>query len=280
VKFTRRAFVASAAAISTVSIIPRGVRAADDLHVAFIPEVATTSESITAKAPFVDWLAKATGRNVKLIIPTNYAATIEAVGNGSVDVAHFGGLSFLKAQARYGVQPLVQRTRDQAFHSLFITNVAGINALTDLKSKSFAFGDVLSTSGHLIPAKEMLDAGVDPDHDVVARFSGNHTNTALAVNSGRVQAGALDELVYGKMVADKVIDPAKARVFHTSAPFADYVWTAGKSVDAATAATITNAFIALKDGPVYALLGNSPYVKITNAEYDNLRAVANKLQLL
>ncbi len=279
-KLSRRAFVAGAAAVSTVAIIPRGIRAADDLHVAFIPEVATTYDSINAKQPFVDWLSKATGRNVKLIIPTNYAATVEALGNGSADVAHFGGLSFLKAQARYGAEPLVQRTRDKAFHSLFITNVPDIKTLADLKGKTFAFGDVISTSGHLIPAKEMLEAGVDPNKDVTARFSGNHTNTALAVNAGQVQAGALDELVYGKMVADKTIDATKARVFHTSAPFADYVWTVGKTVDAATATTITNAFLALKDGPVFALLGSSPYVKVTNAEYDNLRAVAQKLQLL
>jgi len=280
VNLTRRAFVASAAAFSSIALLPRIGRAADDLHVAFVPEVATTADSITAKQPFVDWLSKATGRNVKLIIPTNYAATVEAVGNGSVDLAHFGGLAFLKAQARYGVQPLAQRVEDRAFHALFITNAAEVKTLGDLKGKTFAFGDVISTSGHLIPAKELLEAGIDPNKDITARFSGNHTNTALAVNGGQVVAGALDETVYHKMVADKTIDASKARVFKTSEPFVDYCWAAGKTLDASTQSAIKNAFLSLKDGPVIQLLRGTTYVAATNAEYDNLRQVAEKLQLL
>jgi phosphonate transport system substrate-binding protein len=277
----RRAFIASAAAFSSVAILPRGIRAADDLHVAFVPEVATTADSISAKQPFIDWLSKATGRNVKLIIPTNYAATVEAIGNGSADLAHFGGLAFLKAQARYGVQPLVQRADDRAFHALFITSSPDVKTLADVKGKTFAFGDVISTSGHLIPAKELSEAGIDPNTDITARFSGNHTNTALAVNAGQVVAGALDETVYHKMVADKTIDDTKARVFRTSAPFVDYCWAAGKSLDAAGQTTIKDAFLALKDGPVTQLLrGSSTYVVATNAEYDSLRQVAQKLQLL
>jgi phosphonate transport system substrate-binding protein len=277
----RRTFIAGAAAFSTIAILPRGVRAADDLHVAFVPEVATTADSISAKQPFVDWLSKATGRNVKLIIPTNYAATVEAVGNGSADLAHFGGLAFLKAQSRYGAQPLVQRSDDRSFHALFITSSPDVKTLADIKGKTFAFGDVISTSGHLIPAKEMVENGIDPNKDITARFSGNHTNTAIAVNAGQVVAGALDETVYHKMVSDKMIDETKARVFRTSAPFVDYCWAAGKSLDAATQTAIKNAFLNLKDQTVAALLRGSPtYVVATNAEYDNLRQVAEKLQLL
>ena len=46
----------------------------------FIPEIATTPSSYAAKQPLVDMLARATKRTVKLVIPTNYAATVEAVG--------------------------------------------------------------------------------------------------------------------------------------------------------------------------------------------------------
>jgi phosphonate transport system substrate-binding protein len=278
---TRRAFVASAAAFSSIALVPRMSRAAGELHVAFVPDVATTADSISAKQPFVDWLAKSTGLDVKLIIPTNYAATVEAIGNGSVDLAYFGGLAFLKAQAHYGAQPLVQRIEDRAFHAYFITNSPDVKSLTDLRGKTFAFGDPISTSGHLIPAKDLDAAGIDPNKDLTARFSGNHTNTAIAVNAGQVLAGALDETVYKKMVADKTIDPTvKARVFHISEPFVDYVWATSKTLDPATAASVKRAFLALKAGPVLDLLRGTGYVAATNAEYDPLRTVAEKLQLL
>jgi phosphonate transport system substrate-binding protein len=280
VNFSRRAFTLGAAAAAAAPFVPRTARAADELHVAFVPEVATTSTSISAKQPFIDWLSKATGREVKLIIPTNYAATVEAVGNGSVDLAHFGGLAYLKAEAHYGVLPQVQRTEDRAFHALFITSSPDIKTLKDLKGKSFAFGDVISTSGHLIPAKELLEAGVDPNKDLTARFTGNHTNTALAVNAGQVVAGGLDETVYHQMVDNKQIDPAKTRILKTSEPFVDYVWTTSKTLDAATAAKIKAAFLALTDPAVLALLRGTKYVVATNAEYDPLRKVAQQLQML
>jgi phosphonate transport system substrate-binding protein len=280
VNLSRRVFTLGTAAAAVASVAPRAVRAADELHVAFVPEIATTSASISAKQPFVDWLSKSTGRDVKLIIPTNYAATIEAVGNGSVDLAYFGGLAYLKAEAHYGVVPLVQRIEDRSFHALFITNSPDVKTLADLKGKTFAFGDVISTAGHLIPAKDLLEAGVDPTKDLTARFTGNHTNTALAVNAGQVLAGGLDETVYHQMVANKQIDPEKARVFKTSEPFVDYVWTTSKTLDPATAAKIKAAFLALTDPAVLTVLRGTKYVVATNAEYDPLRKVAQQLQML
>ncbi len=277
---SRRTFALGTTASVAAALVPNLVRAAEDLHVAFVPEIATTPASISAKQPFVDWLSKAVGRNVNLIIPTNYAATVEAVGNGSVDLAYFGGLAYLKAEAHYGVVPQVQRAEDRAFHSLFITNSPDVKTLQDLRGKTFAFGDVLSTSGHLIPAKELLEAGLDPTKDLTTRFSGNHTNTALAVNSGQVLAGGLDETVYHALVAQGTIDPAKVRVFKTSAPFVDYVWTTSKSLDDATAANIKAAFLALKDPAVLSILRGTKYVVATNAEYAPLRKVAQQLQML
>jgi phosphonate transport system substrate-binding protein len=278
---TRRTFLAGIAATGAIlSIAPRRARAADDIHVAFVPEVATTPQSIAAKQPFIDWLQHATGRTVNLIVPTNYAATIEAVGNGSVDLAHFGGLSYLKASERYHADPLVQRTEDRSFHSLFITSSPDIKTLADVRGKTFAFGDVLSTSGHLIPAKELLEVKIDPDSDIQARFSGNHTNTAIAVNAGQVVAGALDETVYHKLVDDKTIDPQKARVFKTSEPFVDYTWATTQGLDPQVRAKIRDAFLTLNDQNVLALLRAKKYVPSSEAEYAALRTTARNLHLL
>lgn len=277
---TRRHFVVSLASAAAVAVSPRFARAADELRVAFVPEVATTPTSIAAKQPFIDYFAKATGRDVKLIIPTNYAATVEALGNGSVDLAHFGGLTYVKAAARYGARPIAQRIEDQHFHSLFITNDTGIGALHDLKGKTFAFGDVNSTAGHLMPVKELLDAHIDPDRDLVARFTGNHTTTALAVNAGQVIAGALDETVYHKLVDDKTIDPQKARVFFTSRAFVDYTWAVRPDLDSGLAASIQRGFLTLKDPAVLDLLRATRYVTVDDHEYDLLRSVAKSVGLL
>jgi phosphonate transport system substrate-binding protein len=279
--FSRRSFIlVSSGAVTLGGVLGARAFAADELRIGFIPEVATTPDSIAAKQPWVDYFEQKLGRKIKLIIPTNYSATVEALGNGSLDVAQFGALTYLKAQAHYGAKPLVQRVEDRHFHSLFITNDPKLSSLKELKGKTFAFGDVNSTSGHLIPAEELIDAGVDPEKDITSRFSGNHTNTAVAVNAAQVVAGALDETVYRKLVDDKTIDPTKARVFFTSRPFVDYVWAVRKDLDEPTVAAVKKAFIDLKDPKVLGVVRASAYVAADDHEYDTDRVVAKRLNLL
>src|SRR5262245_11901547 len=151
--------------------------------------------------PLIAYLQQATGAKVELTVPLNYAAVVEAFGAGKVDIAYFGGFTYVQAHKRFDAQPLVQRERDQAFHSLFITPAdSAIASLADLKGHSFAFGDVNSTSGHLMPEYFMRQAGVDPEVITKAIYTGGHDATALAVASKKVDAGALDEAVYEKLV--------------------------------------------------------------------------------
>ena len=131
---SRRSFLGTTAAAFAAAGLPRGARAAGELRVAVVPEVATTATSFSDKAPLVDMLHRATGRTVKVIVPTNYAATVEAIGNSGVDLAHFGGLTYVKANARYGARALVQRAADREFHALFIASAANANIKSPRRS--------------------------------------------------------------------------------------------------------------------------------------------------
>ena len=147
------------------------------LRISMIPTT-DPGNIIRQSQPFIDYLQKKTGAKVELTVPTNYAAVVEAVSNDRVDVAYLGGFTFVQASARVGAVPLVQRERDQKFHSLFITQTKNsIHSLKDLKGHSFAFGDVNSTSGHLMPAYFMQQQNVD--HSVInaAAYTGGHDAT-------------------------------------------------------------------------------------------------------
>lgn len=253
------------------------------INIGMVPDVGATPASLQEKAPLKDYLAQYLGRNVNLVIPSNYNETIEGLGNGSIDFAYLGGLSYIKAHRDAGVVPLVQRSADLEFHALFITAVnSSIRSLADLKGKKFVFGDVNSASGHLIPYLEMRQAGIDPDTDMKYRYSGSHQATAKAVESGAADAGALDETVYKAMIAEGKLDPAKVRVFFTSKPFVDYVWVARKDVDPATQEKFTQAFIQLKEGrddKLLQILRGKNFVKANNQEYSILRLVAQQLKM-
>jgi phosphonate transport system substrate-binding protein len=253
------------------------------IRVGMIPDAGATQVSAEEKAPLRDYLTKALQQPVELIIPTNYNATVEALGNGSLDFAYLGGLTYIKAHARYGVAPLVQRASDRQFHALFITQAGSpIRALADLKGKQFAFGDINSTSGHLMPYAALEKAGVDPDRDMKYRYTGSHPATAKAVEAGVVDAGAVDESVYQAMIADGKLDRAKVRVFYTTPPFVDYVWVARKDVDGAAREKFAKAFLALepgRDAKILEILRGDKFVEATDGEYDSLRRVATALKL-
>ena len=241
---------------------------------------------IRESQPLLSYLEKETGAKIELTVPTNYAAAVEAIASDQVDIAYLGGFTYVQASKRAAVVPLVQRDRDQNFHSLFITQVdSNISNLSDLKGHTFAFGDVNSTSGHLMPEYFMRESKVDPDVIARAIYSGGHDATALAVANKKVDAGALDETVYQRMVKDGKIDPSKVKVFYTTPPFYDYIWVARKGLDPKLAESFTAAFLKLDaNDPTHKtildLLNAAKYVKAVDSNYDKLRQAAKDSGLL
>jgi phosphonate transport system substrate-binding protein len=266
--------------LAPVTIVVAGDK---PIGVGMIPDAGATQVSIQEKAPLRDYLTTQMKREVNLVIPTNYNATVEALGNGSLDFAYLGGLTYVKAHRQYGVVPLVQRTSDLEFHSVFITGgSSAVKSLADLKKKTFAFGDINSTSGHLMPYMELKRAGINVDTDLKFRYSGSHPATAKAVESGAVDAGALDETVYNSMIAEGKLDKTKVRVFYTSKPFVDYVWVARKDTTAEERERFVQAFIGLKEGrddKVLQVLRGKSFVRANDENYRLIRQVAEELKM-
>jgi phosphonate transport system substrate-binding protein len=230
--------------------------------------------------PLARLLEKATGRRVQLTVPQNYAAVVEALVNGQVDVAHLGGLTFVQARRRGGVIPLVQRDIDRRFHSKFITARDDVRSLSDLAGKRFAFGDMNSTSGHLMPAYFMHKQEVDPKVIEGAVFTGSHDATALAVAEHRVDAGALDEVVWARLTQEGKVNPVKVRVFWTTPAFVDYLWVARKDLEPELQIKVERAFRTLDPGDetdriVLKVLGSTgAYVPADGAAYAPLEEAA------
>jgi phosphonate transport system substrate-binding protein len=272
------------AVLVAVGVSVAGANAAT-IRVGMVPDAGATQISVEEKAPLRAYLEKAIGQPVELIIPTSYNATVEGLGNGSLDVAYLGGLTYLKARARYGVAPLVQRDEDQRFHSLLITQAESpIKTLSDLKGKRFAFGDINSTSGHMFPYLAMSEAGIDPDKDITFRYTGSHAATIKAVEAGAADAGATDETVFKQMTSDGKADPAKLRVFYQTPPFVDYVWVARKDLDEPTRGAIIKAFTSLEGGHaeddrILDILRGKHFVPANDMEYDQVRTIAKRLGL-
>ena len=240
-KFLATLFVTAAAATAFAQT------AQTTLKVSAIPDENPT-ELQRKFAPLGKYLEAKTGLKVEFIPVTDYAATVEGLAAGKIDMVWYGGFTFVQAYLRSNKTaiPLVQRSEDAEFKSVFITTNPDIKTLADLKDKTFTFGSASSTSGHLMPRSFMLQAGIDPDKTLKrVAFSGAHDATALQVAGGKVDAGALNISVWEKMLAEKKIDTTQVRVFYTTPPYFDYNWTVRGDLDPALINKLRQAFLDL-----------------------------------
>ncbi|MBC7992627.1 MAG: putative selenate ABC transporter substrate-binding protein [Rhizobacter sp.] len=258
------------------------------LRVTAIPDESPT-ELARKFAPLGAYLESKLGMKVEWTPVTDYAAAVETLVNRKVDLAWFGGFTFVQANVRSNgkVIPLVQREEDERFRSVFITDArSGITKLEDLKGKTLSFGSASSTSGHLMPRSFLLAAKINPDVDLKrVSFSGAHDATIAAVASGKVDAGALNISVWEKFVADKKVDTAQTHVFFTTSPYYDYNWTVHADMPADLRNKIAQAFLALDPNTaqgkeILGLQRAARFVPTKADNYSGIRAAAENAGLL
>jgi phosphonate transport system substrate-binding protein len=218
------------------------------LRMSAIPDENPT-ELMRIYAPFAEYLQHEIGVPVQFTPVVDYAATVEGMVANKLDLVWFGGLTHVQARIRTNntAYAIAMREEDLKFTSVFITNPqANIKALQELKGKTFAFGSAGSTSGHTMPRYFLLKAGIVPEQDFSKfSYSGAHDATALWVQSGRVDAGALNASVWEKLLETKKVDPTQAFAFWTTPPYVDYNWTVRGNLDRGFVEKIKQAFLKL-----------------------------------
>ena len=284
---TLRSLFPRALAASLLFALGAAAHAQQVLRVTAIPDESPT-ELARKAAPLVKYLETRLGMKVEFTPVTDYAAAVETLINGKVDLAWFGGFTFVQASVRSGGKaiPIVQREEDERFRSVFITADPAIKSLADLKGKDVSFGAQSSTSGHLMPRSVLLQAGIDPDKEFKrVAYSGAHDATIAAVAAGKVQAGALNISVWEKFVAEKKVDTDKVRVFFTTPPYYDYNWTVSAAMPEALRAKLTQAFLALDRGTpegkeILELQRATRFVPTRPENYKGIEAAAKSAGLL
>lgn len=271
----KRALAVMVIALVTLgAAVARAAEPSKELRVSAIPDENPT-ELMRIYAPFAEYLSRELGLKVTYTNVVDYAATVEGLAAKKLDMVWYGGFTFVQARKRTGdAVPLVSREEDLHFHSKFITRKdTGITRLADLKGKTFSFGSVSSTSGHLMPRYFLLQNGINPEKDFAKfSFSGAHDATALWVESGKVDAGALNEAVWDKLVQTKKVDTTKVVVFWTTPPYVDYVWTVRGDLDKGLQERIASALLKLdyrkpEDKRLLDLHRTRRYVRVTPEDF-------------
>ncbi|HXY97090.1 MAG TPA: phosphate/phosphite/phosphonate ABC transporter substrate-binding protein [Steroidobacteraceae bacterium] len=236
------------------------------------------AEEITRRfTPLAEALARSTGRAVVVRVGVSYAEHIAAIGTGSVDIAYMGPALYVRMTGSYGPKPLLARqviNGDPARHGeIIVRQDSAIRSLQDLKGKRFAFSDPEATSGHVVPAAMLRDAGVPESALAQSAYLHSYRNVALAVLAGDFDAGAVREEIYREYA------PRGLRTLAHQPAVADHLFVASSGLSGAEVDALRRAFMELPGTPQgkVAMIAIDPamtaLVAARDSDYDNLRAL-------
>jgi len=230
-------------------------------------------------APLIEAIKGKTGLAVELILPKSYLELIELFGAGKVDVAYFGGYTFVLACERYGAVPLVMRDIDMRLvsHVLVHRDNNAVRELSDLRGARFSFGSRQSTSGHLMPRFYFSTLGIIPEECFSQiSFSGAHDKALRLIVDGTVDAGVANGQIVQQMLENSVDDALPLRIVWQSPAYVDYVWAVQSAMSEETRRAIKEVFLSLSrenkdhrrflDG-----IGAAYFLPAERSDFDNLR---------
>ncbi len=233
------------------------------------------------------------GIAVEYVAASDYEAAVDLFKKGEVQLAWLGGLTAAQAvKAVPGARSIVQGDSDPEFMTYFIAHKdAGLRPgnyfPADIAEKSFAFGPTLSTSGHLMPAWFIeKDSNKKPAafFRIKPVFTTSHDKTCELVQSGEVQAGAVNFEVYEKRVKAGTTDASIAQVIWKTPTYPNCSFVAHPDLEKAQGAGFTDklqaALIAIKDPALLAAFPRKALITAKNEDFDEVKQTATALGFL
>ena len=229
----------------------------------------------TARKQLVGYLQDATGLEISLSISSSYEDLVDDFTSGRVQLAHFGGLTFVQAEQQSGARPLVLRDVDLRFSSCYLVPASDARgSLADYEGEEFSFGPMLSTSGHLMPRHFLAKQDIVPEAFFASvRHSSGHDQTADWVCDGTVSIGVASCDIVRSMFADGRLSADVLRILKTTPPYVDYVWAVQRSLDASVTSRLRDAFLGLDPtdpahGAILSANGTTGYLPAGSGDFD------------
>ncbi|OYD09184.1 phosphonate ABC transporter substrate-binding protein [Paludifilum halophilum] len=226
-------------------------------------------------------------RPVAIKIYSDYQGVVEAMKYKKMDMAFFGPLTFVQAREETGIKAVVTQLIDGKpyYHSyIIVPEDSPLDSIDDLAKNSgkvdFAFGDINSTSGSLIPGIALKKEGVfqDQEHHRFkgVTYTGSHDITALSIQNKKYDAGAIDSAIYEQLVEDGKVDDSKVKVIWKSDRLFQYPWAVRRDIDDQTVKKLRKAFLSIKDPEILSVFGANGFTKAENADYEAIRQAAKE----
>ncbi len=239
--------------------------------------------SIKKIRPVLNALEKAMsvslGEPVKIStqIATDYEKGIENLVSGKVDFAKFGPASYVHAKRQNkDIKLLAMEAVKGAkvFSGIICVHKdSDIQTLSDLRGRSFAFGNEVSTIGRYLSQQELLKVGIRSVHLKSYKYLGRHDRVGRAVGNGTFDAGALKSSTFKKLKKKNVPIRKIAEFNNVTKP-----WIAKSGLSGKLAAALKSALLSIDDPKVLKIIKKSGFLESSDTDYDIIRDAMVKSQ--
>jgi len=244
-------------------------------------------------SPLLVHLGHETGWRFKLVNVDSYEHLLERFKNREVDLAHFGGLTFIQAYSLYAPSPLVMRDEDRRTTTYAVVKKGGaLQNCRNLKCRELAntklaFGPLLSTSGHLMPRHFLqTKIGITPENffSEVA-YSRGHRATAYGVRDGHADIGMINAGTYKSMLRGGELAEDDLQVVWETPPYPDSVWAVQSDMPESAKIKLRDAFLSLDitradHARTLAAMFATSYMPAAVADFEPLIKIAQALDLM
>jgi phosphonate transport system substrate-binding protein len=227
----------------------------------FGPAIDELSRSMTAAA----------GRpiTISLRVFKTYEECQDKFVAGEVDLVRFGPASYVLAKTtNAGIQLVVAEQEDgkkRCKGVIVVRQDSPIQSMKDLKGRSFAFGDQMSTIGRYLSQAEMVKANVFESDLSKHAYLERHDKVFKAVEVGDFDAGAVHIATFEDLNLKGQL--RVIREFEN----AGKPWVARAGLDAALVESLRKALLGMTDAAALKALKVHGFLPTTDADFQIIR---------
>ena len=226
---------------------------------------------------FRDQLGETLGREIEFFPVADRAAAAVALQSDQVDIVFTGPAEYVVINAKTEAVPFLAITRPNYYSVIAVRADSGITSAEQLKGQQLAMSDIGSTSGHLGPAKILVDQGLDPQNDLEVLMLGDAELQAL--KNGDVKAWGGSYIDYERFLEAEGAQESDYPILLEGEMLPSDVLVASKNLDPAFVNEMTEKMLADQNALIGAITSvdanekfvGSELVAVEDSDYDPIR---------
>lgn len=208
---------------------------------------------------------------IKTQVAKTYEEGIADLVTDRVDFSQLGPVSYVYAkQQNPAISILVieaEGGRKTIEGIICVHRDSPLQSLSDLKGKTFAFGDELSTLGRYLPQAYLLQHHIKASDLHHYAYLSRHDKVGTAVGAGQFDAGALNDETFNRLVASGVPLRALAQYPNTGKP-----WLARRGLTQHYTEALRRALLGMQDAVALKPLEKDGFLEGSDEDYASTRA--------